>query len=106
MGHVIDKLGYNKAHQDDSWVIKEYVKALPMFQIMSSGRPFGQVDLDEVEKQAAEIERLKAEVQQLRNGGNTEMADLRGEVEELKAMVKLMYSDPDIIKRFKESKNI
>lgn len=65
MGHQIDKLGYNKAHQDDSWVIKEYVKALPMFQIMSSGMPFGQVDLDEVEKQATEIEELGAKFDKL-----------------------------------------
>jgi polyhydroxyalkanoate synthesis regulator phasin len=38
-----------------------------MLQIMSSGRPFGQVDVDEMEKQAERIKELEAEVSQLRN---------------------------------------
>jgi len=49
MGHQIDPLEYNKACRDKAWTFGEYRKALPMFEILSSGRPFGRVEEDEVE---------------------------------------------------------
>ncbi len=51
MGHVVDPLEYNKAHYDRKWVRKEYLNALPMLQLMSSGRPFGQVEEEKLEEQ-------------------------------------------------------
>ena len=49
MGHIVDKLEYNKAYKDEKWTLKEYRKALPMLEIMSSGKPFGLVDEDSVD---------------------------------------------------------
>lgn len=63
MGHKIDPLGYNKACKDKAWTLGEYRKALPMLEIMSSGRPFGQVKEDEVRGLRDEIDDLKDEVE-------------------------------------------
>jgi len=63
MGHRVDPLEYNKAHYDRKWVRKEYRKALPMLQIMSSGKPFGQVDEDEVDNLRDRINELEAELE-------------------------------------------
>jgi len=60
MGHKVDPLEYNKAHRDEAWTKKEYVKALPMLQIMSSGRPFGLVEEEEVDILKQEIREIKA----------------------------------------------
>jgi len=70
MGHKIDALEYNKAYRDMDWTRKEYTKALPFLQIMSSGRPFGLIEADSVEdmqiildatqKRMAKIEKTNA----------------------------------------------
>jgi len=62
MGHQVDPLFYNKAHRDVDWVRREYRSALPMLQIMSSPRPFGRVDLEEVDRLDDEVERLRGEL--------------------------------------------
>lgn len=54
MGHEVDPLKYDKAHEDTEWAKKQYRKALPMLQIMSSGRPFGQVPEDVLERELEE----------------------------------------------------
>jgi integrase len=50
MGHQVDPLDYNRAFTDERWVKREYRSALPLLQIMSSGRPYGQVEEEEVEQ--------------------------------------------------------
>lgn len=60
MGHKVDPLEYNKAHRDEAWTRKEYDKALPMLQIMSSGRPFGLVEEEEVDILKQEIMEVRA----------------------------------------------
>ena len=65
MGHVVDPLEYNKAFRDEGWVKKEYNKALPLLQIMSSGRPFGQVEEDEVDSLRDEVTTLRALVDRM-----------------------------------------
>ena len=62
MGHVVDELGYNKAHLDERWMVGEFRKASPMLNILSSGRPFGQVDENEVERLRRELEEAKLAV--------------------------------------------
>jgi len=47
MGHVVDPLDYNKAHRNEAWTRGEYLRALPMLQIMSSARPFGLVPISQ-----------------------------------------------------------
>lgn len=61
MGHQVDPLEYNKACRDRKWTLGEYRKALPMFQILSSGRPFGQVAEDELESLQRKVQKLEAE---------------------------------------------
>ena len=41
MGHQVDPLEYNKAHRDEDWTREQYLLALPMFEIMSTSRPYG-----------------------------------------------------------------
>ena len=65
MGHVVDPLNYNKAFRDEAWVRQEYMKAVPMLQIMSSGIPFGQVDENEIVELRQEIAILRDTVQGL-----------------------------------------
>lgn len=61
MGHEVDPLDYNQAFRDEDWTRKEYRKALPMFQIMSSGRPFGQVEENEVQNLVEKYNKLQAD---------------------------------------------
>ena len=69
MGHRVDPLEYNKACEDERWLRGEYLKALPLLQIMSSGVPFGMVSEEEadqrLEDQAARIAQLEAKLDQL-----------------------------------------
>jgi len=61
MGHQVDPLEYNKAFRDEKWFRGEYMKALPLLQIMSSPRPFGQVDENEVKRLQRHIAELERE---------------------------------------------
>jgi len=65
MGHKVDSLEYNKAFRDESWTRGEYAKALPLLQLLSSGRPYGQIDEDELEKRDIEIENLQNRIKKL-----------------------------------------
>ena len=62
MGHQVDPLMYDKACNDEDWTREEYIRAMPMLQIMSSGRPFGRVDRDEVDRLNEEVMRLRGEL--------------------------------------------
>jgi len=62
MGHQVNPLEYNKAFKDSKWTRREYLKALPMLQIISSGRPFGQIEESELEALRRENEILRAEL--------------------------------------------
>lgn len=79
MGHQIDPLEYNKAFRDEAWTLREYKKALPMLQIMSSGRPFGQVNEDVVDAQQRRIVNLEAEVARLTRERDTSFQRLESE---------------------------
>jgi len=60
MGHNIDPLAYNKAWQDEKFYREEYLKALPYLQLLSSGRPYHQIDEGEVESLRKEVDQLRA----------------------------------------------
>lgn len=72
MGHTIDPLEYNKSFRDEKFYHGEYSKALPYLQILSSGRPFHQVDEEEVESLRREVERLK-QIQETRRESDAVM---------------------------------
>lgn len=65
MGHQVDPLEYNKAFRDEGFTRREYKKALPLLQIMSSGRPFGQVDEEEIEDLQEKYTLLEAKYDRL-----------------------------------------
>ena len=65
MGHVVDKLAYDKSFRDVDFYRREYLKALPNLQLMSSGVPYGRVDLNEVETLKREIKRMQTENQRI-----------------------------------------
>lgn len=80
MGHVVDPLEYNKAHYDRKWGRKEYMKALPHLNIISSGRPFGKVDESEIERLTSENERLQRALEETK-------ISMRQEFEDFKRMI-------------------
>jgi len=77
MGHRVDVYEYNKAHRDEKWTRNEYLTAELMLNLMSSDRPFGKVDQDEVIQLRRELEDAKA-------GRTSEMEAMRTEIEELR----------------------
>jgi len=92
MGHTVDPLEYNKSFRDEKWTKREYEKALPFLQIISSGRPFGQIDEDTVEYQATRIMELENEVQRLQGYHNslgklTELLDTPDKLEKFKKLL-------------------
>lgn len=95
MGHAIDPLGYNKAVNDMDWTKGEYLQAMPMLQIMSSGRPFGQVD-------ETEVDRLKAEVERLRETKDDRIEGLEEDVREMREMLRLIYEEPELAQKLKK----
>ena len=62
MGHTVDPYEYDKSFRDVAFYQKEYLSALPMFQIISSGSPFGRVNLNEVEGLQTRIRELETEL--------------------------------------------
>ena len=92
MGHVVDPLDYNQAFKDETWTRKQYELALPMLQIISSGSPFGRVDLDQVKKLKMENEKFRKAIQDMQTEVNDRerknedtLAILMDAVRELKA---------------------
>ena len=67
MGHEVDSLGYNQIMRDESYARKEYLKAESMLNLLSSTRPYGQVEEEKLEEQEKQIQSLKVEVEKLRS---------------------------------------
>ena len=59
MGHQWDPLGYDKSPDDEKYMVEQYRKAIPWLNLISSGRPFGQVSEDEVDRLRRELEEAK-----------------------------------------------
>lgn len=105
LGHVGDRLGYEKASSDPEWAKREYRKALPLLNIMSSSRPYGKVDEDGIEElrlenqeQAEEIQALKSRVLELRTA-KTRRGDVQAmlmrEVATLKEQMKDLLEEAE-----------
>lgn len=76
MGHNIDPLEYNKAYRDETWTRKEYLKAEPLLNIISSDRPFGKVDESEIERQEGRIAELERLLEEERTINSSRLVDL------------------------------
>jgi integrase len=83
MGHSIDPLGYNKSFLDEDFYRKEYCRALPYLNVLSSPKPFKQVDESEVDELRGEVERLQKN-EKVYAGIVEEFHQLKREWEELK----------------------
>ena len=59
MGHTVDSLDYNRAHDDRDYRTKEYLKALPYLD-MDNERSFGQVGEEVVETLSNRVKELEA----------------------------------------------
>lgn len=76
MGHQVDPLDYNQAFRNEAWTRKQYDLALPMLQIISSGRPFGQVGEDELEKLRSENRDLQKQIENAQSTQDQRIEDL------------------------------
>lgn len=85
MGHTVDSLDYNRAHDDRDYRIKEYLSALPYLD-MDSERAFGQVDEEEVETLSNRVKELEAQINLMMPAFKVaqRMMDQRKELEELR----------------------
>jgi len=88
MGHQIDQLDYNKAFKQVEYSRGEYLKALPMLQIMSSGAPFGRVEGSRIKDLEKQLEEVKKGQNKIVNEMQAEIEDMRKQQEE---MMKLLY---------------
>ena len=80
MGHVVDPLGYDKSFDDETYTRREYEKALPFVNLLSSDRGFGKVDESEIERLTGENERLQKELEKTQ-------VSMRQEFEDFKRMI-------------------
>lgn len=86
MGHLkqIDPNEYNKAFRDEDWVRREYLKALPHLQLLTSDRAFGKTDIDEVET----LRRRNEELARDNKENKSEIAKLVAQVAGLAEAIK------------------
>ena len=86
MGHGSgDPNEYDKFYKDVEWVQDEYLKALPMLQIVSSGVPFGLIEKREIKETE---QRLEARIRELESEKQSKIDAMSNELEELKRLVK------------------
>jgi hypothetical protein len=105
MGHKGDPLAYNKAYRDEDWTRGEYSKALPYLEIMSSGRPFGQVEEDEiinlqekVKDLEARLERSTRELYLERVEAQRDLAEHQEDISRVKTELKRLFAEVEILK--------
>jgi len=99
MGHQVDPLEYNKAFRDEKWMLQQYEDALPYLQIISSGKPFGQVKEDEVRE-------LRRKLKELEEEKNQELDDMKSTLEALQKQLALYMMDLERTGMYKVLKRI
>jgi hypothetical protein len=88
MGHVVDKLGYNKIMKDEKWARREYMRALPFLNILSETKPYGLADEDEVQNLRDGVKELRLENLRLREELSAQALQNRDEIGELRQQMK------------------
>ena len=84
MGHVVDKLGYNKIMKDEKWARREYMRALPFLNILSETKPYGLADEDEVQNLRDGVKELRLENLRLREQISAQALQNKDEIGELR----------------------
>ncbi|MCX6654668.1 MAG: hypothetical protein NTY03_06055 [Candidatus Bathyarchaeota archaeon] len=79
MGHVIDRLGYNKAMNDRDWVKSEYQKFSNAFNVLTALEPYGLITKVQATKMVSQNE--------------SRVETLENTVEELKQTIKIMSAN-------------
>ena len=92
MGHIVDKLGYDKSSRDPDFYRKEYTKASRFLNLLSSNAPYGLVESDKVEDLRLEVNRLESEktdeLTAMKTKLESEIAEMKKQQDEL---MKLLY---------------
>jgi integrase len=106
MGHVIDPYEYDKSYRNVDAYRREYLKALPKLQIISSGEPFGRVEDSKVKQLEDEVEKLREQLQKSKTSRNGEVKELQGQVNmlreqllDLQEAMNLFFENPELAKR-------
>ena len=105
MGHIGDKLGYDKASNDKDWTRREYLHASKFLNIMSSDVPFGKVGQDVVEQQDARIAELEARLERStrelyleRVEAQRDLAEHQEDISRVKTELKRLFAEVEILK--------
>lgn len=93
MGHKVDKNEYNKFYRDQKWTKRQYLKAMPLLNIMSSDRPYGRVDESEVQKLRREITELRSEKKKRNNQDQELWKVVKALKEEVSTLKKQLNGD-------------
>jgi hypothetical protein len=84
MGHTIDPQNYDKSSIDVNFYEKEYLKAESLLNIMSSAKPYGQVEEDRVLDLERQNEELREKMKELETPNLERFEDLASQVVELR----------------------
>ena len=93
---MIDKLAYDKSFRDVDFYRREYEKALSYLQPMSSGVPYGRVELNEVETLKREMKRMQAKYQKELTQLNRQMDAITAAWSEIDMMMNLRIDDSEV----------
>ncbi len=87
MGHTVDSLDYNRAHDDRDYRMGEYLRALPYLDI-DNERSFGQVDEEVVETLSNRVKELEANLAEATsNDLHLQLAKMQGKIDRMEPLI-------------------
>ncbi len=87
MGHTVDSLDYNRAHDDRDYRTKEYLKALPYLD-MDNERSFGQVGEEVVETLSNRVKELEANLAEATSTDlHLRLAEMQGTIDRMEPLI-------------------
>lgn len=98
MGHDVDANDYLKFLKAPEYVVEQYRIALSRLNLVSNPEP------DKVAK--SEVEQLRNKVRRLEEARDERVNGLEAEIREMKAMLRAVYEDPDLVRRIKDRNKV